>query len=855
MSDDIKRSQFKFDESFLKTFEARMKSFDTAMDKLSNIKKLVSVEKAEYGICNCAYKMRYITPSNVSTYVSDLVKAFKTRLFGCDNVCDIEMFTVAMVKRFMEENDCIPFESTSVLSSATYLNPKTTTLQDLIILAENDVYDKQVYSAYEMSERASKMDSDIKRMESMHFSANLKKIVNGLPSILSKEVGMYTQELCDLFIAYIESFLLFACTLNEMTTLFMLSYGLPKATYYKKKPVEKMTDESELDGIIGSHLTIDDSSDLEDPATPDIHGVVTECCLLKTNNMMIHSKIPFNCNMRDVVLQDMHPKFKDTEDALCFIINDARSPIHVLLAKYSDDRGEGFMDGEIANMFIGYDTKSYEVNTIDCHRHSLEAEYKHVDFHTDLSWLDKIAHGNNYLDGNYRNDTPGNHHMHPITNTLNMIYRMYGGCNLKSNKDLANNICRVANTMKRIVRMYPNGGIENWYLVKDILCVLGEILTRNILKLYDNNTQVIAYDDQMDDTMIPGYMYTEGFVMEANDNSNPNAQAPTVTVQNSNSPTNSTAQNIKNNLKQKMSDIARKFYEWVANRLSKFYSEFSKTHAGEISWIKKNTKLNDEITQALKNKTFDPNVTNFPTFDIPINELTTVKIDEVVNKWLNSKDKIDAVAIKKEIYPGGQAIAGQIAAMPDKAKEIAALTNYMLYKKTTPQPGYNGSLSGKPELWEGLVKDLIESLAAIELETKNISNDLKKACEMLQKKMKENEAKKNNENNTDPIDNRAEELFKIVQDVSNTYYTNILNTLRNKFYKVSYKLYRDIVTAYQQQNVNANNSNGQNMQQNQQQQQQNVQQQTTTQVPANNPSATGAKGSAPPAPTGSTSTV
>ena len=847
MSEDIKRTQFNFDGSFLKTFEARMKSFDTSMEKLSNIKKLVNDEKAEYGICNCAYKVRYITPSNVSTYVSDLVKAFKSGLFGCENVCDIEMFTVAMVKRFIEENGCMPFESTSVMSSATYLNPKTTTLKDLIILTENDVYDKQVYSAYEMNERVIKMESDIKRLESMHFGANMKKIVNALPSILSKEAEMYTQEIADLFITYIESILLFACTLNELTVLFMLSYGLPKATYYKKKPVTKETDESGLDDIISSHLTIDDSSDLEDPATPDIHNVVTECCLLKTNNMMIRSKIPFNCNMRDVVLQDVHPEFKDTEAALCFMINDARSPIHVLLAKYSDDKGEKHYEAEIARMFFGRHPQSYELNeTVSGRRYSLGAEYKHVDFHTDLTWLDNIAFGNNYLDGNYRGDTNGNHHMHPIANTLDMIYRMYGGCELKSNTDLANHICSISNTMKRIIRMYPNGGIENWDLVKDILCVLGEILTRNILKLYDNNTQVIVYDDQMDDTMIPGYMYTEGFVMEAGNNNNPNEQTPTVTVQ------NNQGQTINGTIKQKMSDIARKFYEWVANRLSKFYSEFSKAHAGEISWIKKNQKLNDQITQALSNGSFNPNVTNFPLFNIPISEIGNVKVDEVVNKWLNSTEKLDPVAIKKEIYPGGPSIAGQIAAMNDKAKEVAALSSYVLYKQITPMRGYSGELKNKPELWKDLIDDLTNSLAAIELETKNISTDLKKACDMLQKKMRENETRQNSSNNTQQqqTNNRAEELFKIVQDVSNTYYTNILNTLRNKFYKTSYKLYRDIVIAYQQQNANASNSNGQNMQQ------QNVQQQqTTTQTPTNNPSSTGATGSAPPAPAGNTPTA
>ena len=503
---ETKRPEYRFDQSFMKVFESKTKSFEHSMDKLRNIKKLVNEEKAEYHICNCAYKMRYITPSNVSTYVSDLVKAFKSGLFGHNNVCDIEMFSVAIVKRFIEENGCISFESTSTLGQSAYLNPQTTTLKDLIVVTENDIYDKQIYSAYEIDERVVKMESDIKRMESMYFSANIKKIVNNLPSILEKEAGMYQQDICDLLMAYIESFIMFALTLNELTAAFMLAYAVPRSSFRTSKAINdnddqsKNVDDEDTLSIFNTEKPINEWVDEECHA--GIHEYITECCLLKTNNMAIRSKIPFDFNMRNIVLQDVHPKFKDTLDALCFIINDSRSPIHQLLLKYSTDKGEEYFDGDIARMFFGQDVDNYaSINGCCEHRNSLEAEYEHVGFHTNVSWLDGIAHGNNFLDGNYRNDSNGNHHRHPISNTLSMIYRMYGGIELKSNTDLANNICRVSNTMKRIIRMYPNGGIQNWDLVKDVLCLLGEILTRNILKLYDNNTQVIHYSDQMEDTM------------------------------------------------------------------------------------------------------------------------------------------------------------------------------------------------------------------------------------------------------------------------------------------------------------------------------------------------------------------
>ena len=42
-------------------------------------------------------------------------------------------------------------------------------------------------------------------------------------------------------------------------------------------------------------------------------------------------------------------------------------------------------------------------------------------FETNVDWLDTIAFGNNYLDGNYRRDAVGNNKVNPITNTLDMI--------------------------------------------------------------------------------------------------------------------------------------------------------------------------------------------------------------------------------------------------------------------------------------------------------------------------------------------------------------------------------------------------------------------------------------------------
>lgn len=777
---------FKFDESFDRSFKSMIESFDKSLDKLNNLDKHINQIETDYGICNCSYKMRYITPSDVSTYVSYLIKAFNHGLLS-KNTNDVEMFTVAIVKQFIDENGCVPFESSSIMGNSKYLNPKTATLKDLILVCENDVYDKQVYSSYELHERLKAIKKDIDVINDMHFVANMKNIVKGLPAIMNDndQFHMCNFTCRKVLTSYIESFILFTCTLNEVTVQSLIEYGLPKASYCTKNNSIQTKNEDEYDGI---------------NASTSIHDVVTECCLLRTNNFVIRNKIPFNCNMRDVVLQDMHPKFKDTESALHFIMTDDRSPIHTLLVKYVTDEHDYEGDyNMISRMFIGRVITDKFVRQHGCD--NTNDMYDKVGFNTDVNWLDKIAYGNNYLDGNYRNDANGNHRMHPITNSLEMIYRIFGGCDLRSNEELANNIRRVSRVMIDIIYNYSKDGIENWQLVKDILCVLGEILTRNMLKLYNNNTQVFVYDDQMEDTMIPGFLYAEGFVMEADDNK------PSVTFDN-----NPNVQNQSNIhvAKQKISEIIRKFLDWISRHVATIGSKFYKDHKIEMDWIKKNDALNKEIETAL-GKDFKPHVSNFPLYDIPAQELGDIKVDEVVNKWLNSKDPIDSKTIKAELYPGGDAIAKQIAGMEKEADVMAALTNYILYKQIKAKPGYNGEL--RSSHWKELVDDLTNSGRLIESITKNISDDLKKACNALQNKARQEE---NNIDNKDqrgndvPSENRAQQLFNIVQQVSKTYYVTLINVLRSKFYATSYKLYREIVTGYQQSKSNAKNSNGQN---------------------------------------------
>lgn len=779
---------FKFDSSFLETFNTLIRMYDETLDKLNSV--VNGDIKSEYGVCNSCYKMRFITPSDISTFISHLTKALTMRAISA-NVNDIEMFSVESARRYINQNECVPFESYS--GKSVYINPKNQTLKDLILLSENDVYDTLIYSKYEMNRRLASAKDHVKLMNDMHFAATMKNLVNAIPGIVDKTESymLNNPSLRNAYTTAIESFILFAVTINSITIKAMIEYCAPSASYeYKPKDIDS----------IGLNKS------------PDISSIVTECCLLKTNDMVVRNKIPFNCNMRDIVLQDMTPYFKDTTAALQFIMSDSRSPISFLVSKYCSTKTDLSDDGMmIMKLFTGCVKDQYDDLRAQCyHKDGSYTDYPYTvhDIHSDVNWLDNIAYGNNYLDGNYRRDAVGNNKSNPITITLDTIYKMYCGCKLKTNEEISDNLVKVSNVMHSIIKIYDGGQVENWYLVKDILTVLGEIFTRDMLKLYHNNTRVIAYDDQMEDTMIPGFLYAEAavFVMEAED---PNSKAPTVSVDNQN-------QGVVSKAKKKVVEIIRMFMDWITKQLSTFADKFNKDHEKEVAWIKKNDALNKQIKEALTKKTFDPTVTNFPMYDIPAQELGAVKVKEVVDKWLASSEPIDEKAIKKELYPSG--VAQQISNMKTPEEELNALTNYILYKSTTPKPGYTGKLSAKVELWDGLIKDLMETGKLIESETKKISDSLKAACQTIQEKARQEEnqqTQNNNQNNQNQNQNqeqskgRASQLLQVVQNISRTYYVTMLNVLRSKFYRTSYNLYRDIVKAYQQQS-STNTSNGEN---------------------------------------------
>ena len=280
-----------------------------------------------------------------------------------------------------------------------------------------------------------------------------------------------------------------------------------------------------------------------------------------------------------------------------------------------------------------------------------------------------------------------------------------------------------------------------------------------------------------------------------------------------------------------MARLARCFLTFVSVSIfifftSQFFKKFNQNHKLEIDYITKNYKLNTEISNALQ-KTFSPTVNNFPNYNIPAAELSKGSVKPVIDNWLNGKDPIDIKKIKSQIYPGGENEAGgKIANAPDNGKEIAFLTNYILYSNiTAPQP-YNGPLT--KEKWDELVTDLKTAFKLMEQVNTKMGEDLKSTCDNLKTKM-------GSSDHVSEASQRAAELFKVVQSIGQTYQTATVNVLAKQFYGTSYKLYRVIISAYNQQSSQAINSNNTNTQANQRQnpQQSNQQQnnQNTDTVP------------------------
>lgn len=801
---------FEFDKTFQIKFDALLDLYSNALNDLHD-----AIEgdrlKADYGICNSTYSMRYITPKNISAYISNLIKGIENGLFH-NRLYDIEMFTVASVKRFLEENKCVPVETSSVLTpSKSYVNPNEYTLNDLLFICENDIGPISVYSKGEMVTRIKLMTDDVRKIDDMHFTANMKRIIKAIPDIINtRNNGMEcSRSFIKTFYKYIQDFFVFACTLNIITILQLIGYVSPVTEYASK-------------------YKNDDSDD-----------IVTECYMHKMNDFMIRNRIPFNCNMRDVVLQDMTSDFSDTNAALHFIMTDTRSPISVLINKYATKESNETADAQIiSSMFFGCNHDECTDDVFDKNTGARLCGCKHpydlVNFQTNVSWLDNIAFGNNYRDSNHRRDGVGNHKRHPIANTLDMLYKIFNGDDLKSNEEIANNIVRIARLMREIINRENRGdGNECYDITKDVLVLLGEIFTRNMLRLYYNNTTVVVYSDNMYGTGDPGIIQLESFVMEA-DNTTPQQTSQGVSKNNQDTKpsvtfTNGDNQQVKSNIKTKTSVIIQRLIQWVRNTFSKFFVNFNKNHAKEIEYIKKNDAMNKDIAKAIQSGQFVPNLKDYPDYKIPADKLTNQKISDTVRKYMkfNAYPQFDNDTFIFECLPQDQSLITALKGTQDVVLRSKMWINWVMYSSTRDPQLYTGKMSEKQ--WNDLINDLTDTDQLIKTVTDKISSELTSSVDTIKSELQKYEVATNNSDNPDVIKGkeRMEALNNAIQQLIKIYETPMLNAFVSKFYNQGYKMYREIVIYYNQQKSSIssttssntspngdNNTNNQNAQNN-----------------------------------------
>jgi hypothetical protein len=598
-----------------------------------------------------------------------------------------------------------------------------------------------------------------------------------------------------------------ACAINLCTVEQMIAYCVPNKTYTVKKETHNPNvrydydyyDEQSFD------MTVEENeSDLVETS------YYTECCLLKTNDIRIRSKIPFNCNIRDVVLQDMHPTFKDTQSAIMFMISDERSPITSLLRKYRTVE-KIQPNYRILNMFMHLRHE----NVFDAEKNDPYYLANKNGMHTDPNWLDKITYGNQFLDGNYRSDALGNNKFTPMEDTLNHVYSMYCCEGLKTNEELANHIIEVANVMTGIIEQYKTGSegcVCNWEMMRDILAVFGEILTRAILKLYDNNSKVFTISDTMDDTAGPSYMYTESFNMFMEE------AGPSIKVDSNKTGIAKAWGNAK--------ALVAKFIRWIQDVFSKTPEKFLKKYSEQIEWVKNNPELNQKIENAL-NSGFTVNLTNYTKFDVKIDAMKSIKSKEVIEELINENKPFTANDIIKGIIskiPNVEGL-GDLANGPDQKGNLKEycdnLINYFLYGTPKPSPLPNGPMKG--ETWRDIYTNIIQSPDGVKTAVDYLKGDMDTASKLLQTKIN---SQNNNQTNTQTNNNppttppaqqggnngqqgeqqKPQELtvdwqknFIEFTNVTKMLHMGIINAIDNKFYMTNYKLYRDIVSAYNNQ--------------------------------------------------------
>lgn len=783
---------FSFDKSFLKVFGEMNDKLDEMIDSVRKFK----VTENEYSICNCSYKMRYITPQNISEYIDLLAKAMYKEML--DTPGDIERFSVECAKRFMKQNECDSFVSAVPLGYTP--DPMTYhTLKDIIIGLNNDCFNKNCYSKYDMSQRSEHVKKDLKKITDMKFYVSMKNLVNGIPGVVSVawtgEKGDHLPEMI-VFREAIEAFILFAFTVNTITV-------------------------SQMHDYLYTHQTVNIKHD-------DANNVVlTECAIMKTGETDLRLNLPFDINFRNIALSSVNNGFGELKNAIHYVLHDPASPVNQMVLKFATLKRDGENSTGEDDCIIDRIVRMQRFNgghisgihTCEENNDIIKEEIMRGP-NDGVSWLDALANGNQFIDASYRTDkqATGNITQGPITSTLDMLFKIYNGCGcgLTSNEELANNIKHVEYAMNKTIRFVDDGYFEAPDLATDILALLGEIMTRDIIMLVNNNTQVIDVSSfNTENNAVPAYLYNEfafeeydeEYVMEADNNQN---NAPDPKQAKTETPTVTVTQDGKS-----FKDLMIRFKAWIMKIVAKIYDKFTKDHKMEMDYFNKHKELNAEIGQALDGD-FNININKFPNYDIKWDLINPEKISQHVNTWLTNIDtEFNEEAFLMGLFPGSEDMKKAIVAEKNPKEKQTKIKNVILYSQTATPQLISEKLTN--DIWtKKICEPYGQSGTLIERYTKALAEQFNLATDAVEKKLnavKEGEVNaKDTESKEYKEAQRAKQISGILTKYNTLFITNPINVVMRDFYSTLYTTYASIVKAYKvmskkKQNTNETNEN------------------------------------------------
>lgn len=789
---------FSFDKPFLKIFGEMNDKLDEMIDSVRKFK----VTENEYSICNCSYKMRYITPQNISEYIDLLAKAMYKEMLTTPG--DIERFSVECAKRFMKQNECDSFVSAVPLGYTP--DPMTyKTLKDIIVGLNNDCYNKSCYSKYDMSQRSEHVKKDLKKITDMKFYVSMKNLVNGIPSVVSVawtgEKGDHLPEMV-VFREAVEAFILFAFAVNTITV-------------------------SQMHDYLYTHQTVNIKHD-------DANNVVlTECAIMKTGETDLRLNLPFDINFRNIALSSVNNGFGELKNAIKYVLHDPASPVNQMVLKFATLKRDGENSTGEDDCIIDRIVRMHSFNgghisgihTCEENNDIIKEEIMRGP-NDGVSWLDLLANGNQFIDASYRTDkqATGNVTQGPITSTLDMLFKIYNGCGcgLTSNEELANNIKHVEYAMNKTIRFVNDGYFDAPDLATDILALLGEIMTRDIIMLVNNNTQVIDVSSfNTENNGTPAYLYNEfafeeydeEYVMEADNNQNnapdpkqAKTETPTVTV------------NRDDGTTKKVTAVIAKFKAWIVKVVSKIYDKFNKDHKMEMDYFKEHQQLNAEITKSIEDGSFEININKFPKYEIKWDLINPEKISQHVKDWLNvnTHKEFKENEFLAGLFPGDNDMKNSIAAEKNPTEKQNKIKSVILYSQIAAPEPYTGKLD--VDVWTKKILDPYEkSGTLVERYTKALAEQFNLATDAVEKQIQagatNGEIKAEDVNKPEIVAaERAKQISGILTKYNTLFIVNPVNVVMRDFYSTLYTTYASIIKAYKvmskkKQNTNETNEN------------------------------------------------